>query len=575
MGNNVETISDIENLIARKKDTALSINDRLKSLDVSAINNREPSDFAIRFINFIKLCNDTGEENISPPFHYEMLDRAFMPDGERKNRRRRILNVVFRGSGKTTIFVEYLIFYLAIFRELPTVKEVDSILIVMDSMDNGIVNLKKNMEERYKGSSFLKEYLPNTFFGKREFTLENKDGETFDCVLNGVKQGIRGTKRQKKRPKVAIFDDIFKDDDVYSEDILKKIANVMDKGVKYALHPTEHIIIWNNTVFLSDDPVSRAVKSGRWEVNLYPVCQKFPCDRKDFVGLWEERFTYDYLVEMYIDAKLSDTGVGGFLGEMMLDTSVNEMKIIDENKIKYIEDRELLLKNKDRYNFYITTDIAVSNKSDTDYAVIAVWAYTSVLDTWILVDLFMNDTVDMETYTEKLLYYVRKWNVEDVTFEVSGQQLGFVSMVENKMYSRNIIFRIIEVRPTGNKLQRFLNYGYRFNSGRIMLYAKDDIISDNGREVYDEIIKELTSVTKSKILSKHDDFLDAISQLQYHTPFDKSYGNILEEIEQTSKSKNRYKEEYLPDIFSLHQRDFYEENESYLGFNLYLPHTEQ
>jgi len=365
------------------------------------------------------------------------------------------------------------------------------------------------------------------FFGKKEFTLTNKDDETFDCVLNGVKQGIRGTKRQKKRPKVAIFDDIFKDDDVYSEDIMKKIANVMDKGVKYALHPNEHIIIWNNTVFLSDDPVSRAVKSGRWEVNLYPVCQKFPCDRNDFIGLWDERFSYDYLVEMYIDAKLSDTGVGGFLGEMMLDTTVNEMKVIDESKIKYIYDRDMLLKHKERYSFYITTDIAVSNKEDTDYAVISVWAYTR-LDTWILVDLFMSDTVEMETYTDKLLYYVKKWDVEDVTFEVSGQQLGFISTIETKMYSRNIVFRIIEVRPTGNKLQRFLNYGYRFNSGRILLYAKDDIINDNGREVYDEIIKELTSVTKSKILSKHDDFLDTVSQLQYHTPYDKG-SDIIED----------------------------------------------
>jgi len=536
MGNSVETISDIENLIARKKDTALSINDRLKNLDISIINNREPSDFAIKFINFIKLCNDDGEENISPPFHYEMLDRAFIPNDNIMKRIRRVLNVVFRGSGKTTIFVEYLIFYLAIFRELPTVKDVDSILIVMDSMDNGIVNLKKNMEERYKTSSFLQEYLPNTFFGKKEFTLTNKDGETFDCVLNGVKQGIRGTKRQKKRPKVAIFDDIFKDDDVYSEDIMKKIANVMDKGVKYALHPTEHIIIWNNTVFLSDDPVSRAVKSGRWEVNLYPVCQKFPCDRNDFIGLWEDRFDYDYLVEMYIDAKLSDTGVGGFLGEMMLDTTINEMKIIDESKIKYIYDRDVLLKNKERYSFYITTDIAVSNKADTDYAVIAVWAYTR-LDTWVLVDLFMSDTVEMETYTDKLLYYVKKWSVEDVSFEVSGQQLGFISTIETKMFSRNIVFRIIEVRPTGNKLQRFLNYGYRFNSGRIMLYSKDDIINDNGREIYDEVIKELTSVTKSKILSKHDDFLDAVSQLQFHTPYDKG-SDIVEDIAQKRKIEN-------------------------------------
>jgi len=567
MDNTVNTISDIEKLIGSKKDEAKSINELLSLVDIELINNREPSDFSIRFINFIKLCNDGNEENISPPFHYEMLDKAFVPD--KYQPRRRVLNVVFRGSGKTTIFVEYLILYLAIFRELPTVKdEVDSILIVMDSMDNGIVNLKKNIEERYRSSSFLQEYIPDAFFGKKEFTLKNKDGDTFDCILNGIKQGIRGTKRQKKRPKVAIFDDIFKDDDVYSEDIMKKVGNVMDKGVKYALHPSEHIIIWNNTVFLSDDPVSRAVKSGRWEVNLYPVCKKFPCDRADFKGLWEERFTYEYLVEMYIDAKLSDTGLGGFLGEMMLDTSVNEMKIIDENKIKYIQDRDVLLKNKDMYSFYITTDVAVSNKEDTDYAVISVWAYTR-LDTWILVDLFMSDTVDMDTYIEKLFFLVRKWNVKDVTFEVSGQQLGFISIIDSKMIERNIIFDIIEVRPTGNKLQRFLNYGYRFNSGRIMLYNKDDIINDNGREVYDEIIKELTSVTKSKILSKHDDFLDTVSQLQYHTPYDKS-SDIIGDVDMAIKKREK-RFNIIDDMFgNLYDMDMDDYDDDINGFRGYM-----
>jgi len=112
----VNTIADIENLIGTKKDEAKSIKERLNLIDIEAINNREPSEFAIKFINFIKLCNSSsgGEENTSPPFHYEMLDRAFVPDEYKK--RRRVLNVVFRGSGKTTIFVEYLILYLSIFR---------------------------------------------------------------------------------------------------------------------------------------------------------------------------------------------------------------------------------------------------------------------------------------------------------------------------------------------------------------------------------------------------------------------------------------------------------------------------
>ena len=55
--------------------------------------NYIPSTFAIKFINFVKMVNgEEGEENISPLFHYDILDTV--------HKEKNVLVVAFRGSAK-------------------------------------------------------------------------------------------------------------------------------------------------------------------------------------------------------------------------------------------------------------------------------------------------------------------------------------------------------------------------------------------------------------------------------------------------------------------------------------------
>jgi hypothetical protein len=46
---------------------------------------------------------------------------------------------------------------------------------------------------------------------------------------------------------------------------------------------------------------------------------------------------------------------------------------------------DLVLRNRERINFYITTDFATSDKQSADFSFIFVWAYTNNLD-WFWVD---------------------------------------------------------------------------------------------------------------------------------------------------------------------------------------------
>ena len=48
----------------------------LDNVDYSALNNYVPSEFALIFMNFIKLANgEQGESHKTPPVHLKMLDK--------------------------------------------------------------------------------------------------------------------------------------------------------------------------------------------------------------------------------------------------------------------------------------------------------------------------------------------------------------------------------------------------------------------------------------------------------------------------------------------------------------------
>ncbi len=87
-------------------------------------------------------------------------------------------------------------------------------------------------------------------------------------------------------------------------------------------------------------------------------------------------------------------------------------------------DVSMIEKNKQAYNFYISTDFATSTKKSADYSTMAVWAISSNSD-WLLVDgqckrQTMQDNID------DLFRLVQKWRPLSVGIENSGQQGGFI-----------------------------------------------------------------------------------------------------------------------------------------------------
>jgi phage terminase large subunit-like protein len=465
-----------------------------------------PSEFALEFITFIKLVNgQEGEEHKTPLVHYHMLD-TLTHGGSR------VINLCHRGIAKTTVMGEYLFLYIAVYGGIPGFGKIDLALYVSDSIENGVKNMRKNLEFRWENSDFLKQYVPQAHFTDIRWAFKNVDGKLFVVKGYGAKTGVRGAKEMGKRPGLAVLDDLISDEDARSATVISAVEDTVYKAVNYALHPTKNMIIWSGTPFNAKDPLYKAVVSGAWAVNVFPVCEQFPCAREDFRGSWPDRFTYDYVKKQYDDAvKLGK--VETFNQELMLRIMSEEDRLIRDEEIRWYR-LEAILNNKGKFNFYLTTDFATSEKQKSDFSVISVWALNAAGD-WFWVDGIIKRQ-DMGKNIDDLFRLAQKWRPQGVGIEVSGQQAGFIPWIQDQMLEKNIYFPLVSegndnkpgIRPNTNKMVRFNVAVPLFKAGKVYLPTE---LKQDPRLV--EIVNELSLAAVSGFRSKHDDFLDTVSML--------------------------------------------------------------
>jgi predicted phage terminase large subunit-like protein len=488
------------------------VEDYLNNISYEVPSDYVPSDFALEFVTFIKLVNGKeGEEHKTPLVHYYMLDTITRGG-------KRVINLCHRGIAKTTLMGEYLFLYIATYGEIPGFGKVDLALYVSDSIENGVKNMRKNLEFRWDNSEFLKQFVPRIHFTDIRWEFENADGKLFIIKGYGAKTGVRGAKEMGKRPQLAILDDLISDEDARSATVIAAVEDTVYKAVNYALHPTKNMIIWSGTPFNSKDPLYKAVESGAWAVNVFPVCEQFPCSREDFRGSWPDRFTYDYVKKQYDDAiKLGK--VDTFNQELMLRIMSDEDRLIQDGDIGWYK-IDAVLRNKQRFNFYITTDFATSEKQKADYSVISVWAYNNIGD-WLWVD-GMVKRHTMDKNIDALFRLAQLYKPQGVGIEVTGQQGGFIQWIQAQMLERNIYFPLtsennnnnLGIRPNTNKLVRFNTVVPLFKARKIFFPVEKKSSPELA-----EALSELTLVTPGGFKSKHDDFIDTISMLSSMNPW--------------------------------------------------------
>ena len=481
----------------------------LNDVNYGVLNSPDylPTEFALTFMNFVKLVNGAaGESHKTPPVHLKMLDKVV---GSKKY----IANLCFRGAGKTALFMEYLTLFVAMFGGIPGFGKIDGMIYVSDSMDNGVKSARKNIEFRYNNSTFLQTWIPRAVFTDNYLEFTNKEGQMLGVKMFGAKTGLRGTKIFGKRPVLCILDDLVSDDDSKSRASMQAIKDTVYKGVNHALDPTRRKVIFNGTPFNKNDILVEAVESGAWDVNVWPVCEKFPCSREDFQGAWEDRFTFDYVQEQY-DLAIKSGKLDAFFQELMLRISSEEERLVQDSEIRWYN-RTKLLDMRGAFNFYITTDFATSNKQTADFSVISVWAYNSNGD-WFWVD-GVCERQTMDKSINDLFRLVSEYKPQQVGIEVTGQQGAFITWLQQDMLLRNIWFNFASteksgapgIRPTVDKLSRFNLVIPWFKSGKF--YFPEEMKQS---VIMGQFMQQIRLATINGLKGK-DDCIDTISMLGY------------------------------------------------------------
>lgn len=485
----------------------------LDNVNYSELNSSSymPTEFALTFMNFIKLVNGSeGESHKTPPVHLKMLDKMVSPKDY-------IANLCFRGAAKTTLFGEYLFPFVAVFGELPGFGDISGGIYVSDSMDNGVKSLRKNLEFRYNNSDFLREWLPRVTFTDNYIEFENRQKHLFGLKMFGAKTGLRGTKIFGKRPVLCVMDDLVSDDDSKSKVAMEAIKDTVYKGVNHALDPTRRKVVFNGTPFNKDDILIEAVESGAWDVNVWPVCERFPCEKDEFVGAWPDRFSYEYVKSQY-DMAAQTGKMASFMQELMLRITSEEERLVQDADIKWYS-RKLLLENRGSFNFYITTDFATSSKQTADFSVISVWAYNANGD-WFWVD-GVAERMTMDKTLDHLFYLAQRYKPQEVGVEISGQQGALIKWIEREMMLRNIWFNLarsgknreVGIRPTTDKLSRFNLVVPLFKAGKV--YWPEELKHSKIMQLF---MGQIKLATASGLKGK-DDCIDTISMLQYLNPW--------------------------------------------------------
>ena len=302
------------------------------------------------------------------------------------------------------------------------------------------------------------------------------------------------------------------DEDARSKTVIAAIEDTVTKAIEHAMHPRKNKIIWSGTPFNAGDPLYKAVESGAWLVNCYPVCEKFPCTREEFRGSWEDRFTYDYVRRKYVEA-MKQGKIASFNQELMLRIMSDEDRLVLDSDINWYK-RGDVLKNLQSYNTYITTDFATTENESGDYAVISVWAVNSSGHKFWIDGICARQGMDKNM--DDLFLLSQKYKPLSVGIEVTGQQEGFIPWVKSEMVKRRIFFNLASsgnsnrpgIRPNTNKLQRFYVVVPWFKAGEMFFPEEMKL-----EKTMIEMMEEIKLASSSGLKSKHDDAIDTISML--------------------------------------------------------------
>jgi len=467
-----------------------------------------PKKESIQYYHWFKLFFGDKEPNKTPQTHFMLLDHI-----NSKVKRKGV--ECHRGFGKSTL-MRYNIAYWLFKGKKPNFGDFDYVLIIQETSEmvdktiDAIAYLINNDEEEAPLKNYL-EIVRHTRGDTPELWVKNKElNKVFYIKGRGAGQAMRGIHIRGKRPNIIVCDDIENEKKQSTKESMEKLKDWFYGVVEPAVDENHYEMIFIGTPIHEDALLMDLERAPNWKFLKLPIAEKFPCEKNEFVGSWEDRFTYNGLKEKYENLK-SAGKENIFMQEYMLEVVPAGDKLYDIgkiNKFKLEEIRNLY----GRLTYYISVDPAISEKESADYTSIAVIGINENKD-WFLVDGHFGRMKPNEMIDKIFEFYLR-WKPFEVIIEGVAYQRILKPLIESQMFDRKVFFSIkmLNKNRTTSKLYVFKSFQPIVES--MKFWIPEDYLDS----FTEELLYEMNFITNKAIKAKHDDLLDSIAQLVLAEP---------------------------------------------------------
>lgn len=350
-----------------------------------------------------------------------------------------------------------------------------------DAAKENLINIKRELEENEEILEDFGDLRGQTW---RDDRIELSTGT---CIqAKGAGSSMRGTRYRQYRPDLIVLDDLLKDDQVESPSQRSKIHKWLKKVV-FNLGKTA-FIIWVNTIFHSDDPISRLMDELEAGTLKRWIAVRLSCLLPDGDPLWPEYWTKEALEE-----KREQLGFDVFSTEYCNEPLSDEERIVKKEWIEANWYGGADLPPEDTLRYFCGVDPATGKHDRTAIVTVAVDPRGRVweIDTWARV------CSESET-VEQLIIKHQKYHFELIAWEEVTFSGIYANYVSSMAAERNVYLPIRKVKAgTDSKIARVRSISPLLENGIVRIREK------GGKDLIDE----MTQFPKGKF----DDMCDALA----------------------------------------------------------------
>lgn len=441
-----------------------------------------------------------------------------------------------RMHAKTTALTQTFALASVLFRER------EYVLVVSDTITQAVQflgDIKKELleNESIKNLFKIKEFIKET---EDDFIAICEDGHMFRMSAKGSEQKVRGLKWNNKRPDLILCDDLENDEIVLNKERRLKFKRWF-YGALLPCRSYRGIVRYVGTILHNDSLLESVMpkRSDKYTVveplKTYStkkkpswVSVKYRAHTNDFSEiLWPDRYEKDFFIEKrqeFVDQGLPDVYSQEYLN-IPIDESLSYFRRNDFLDFTEL-DRQLLQKSdwKKHFNFYIGSDLAVSQNETADYSVFIVGGTDE--NGILYIFRVIRERMDSQEIVETMLSLQRVYNPIAVSMEKGQIEKAIGPFLRQRMLETGDFINLLAVAPSVDKLTRARSIQARVRAGAVKFDQKQDW--------YLDFEEEATIFPRAK----HDDQVDALAYL----------GLILDKLMEAPTSKELDMEKYQEEM---------------------------